>query len=347
MLPLLRTSIRPLALLAVTSLAPSALSAQRSDSFPLRWGMPQVVGREVALGSTIGAVLGSTGTVHVIDHVNTRVVAFSPEGRLLWTFGRKGRGPGEFQLPYRIGLQSDGNLIVYDARTGEVTRLAQDGRFLERWSLPIRFHQVDRLMGLETDEILIAGTAERNGRDLPHAVHRFSISEGQLEYRGSFGALPPARDPRARQSWGAGAITQSSARELFFVRRIPYEVYRFASDGRQLSVIRPPFRTRGTPDDEFRIERIGQSTSFSAGSADVERPGSAHLVGSVMLVTRFLKSTTWWDAFSPSGSYLGSRRLPEGWGELIGYDASRRVLWSTALHHEEPVLLRIPLESGR
>lgn len=40
--------------------------------------------------------VSSSGTVYVLDGLACRVRAFSREGSETWSFGREGRGPGEF-----------------------------------------------------------------------------------------------------------------------------------------------------------------------------------------------------------------------------------------------------------
>lgn len=52
--------------------------------------------------------------VSVLDGAGGRVRRFSREGRLLWTFGRRGRGPAEFWRPRDIQLDRFGRSWVLD-----------------------------------------------------------------------------------------------------------------------------------------------------------------------------------------------------------------------------------------
>lgn len=340
------SALVPVLLLLTGAAAPAQ---PRGDAFPLRLGAPQVVGREAALGRVVDSELGADGTVYVVDFDNARVVAFSPEGRVLWRSGRKGRGPGEFQMPYRVGASPDGRVFVYDLGTGEMTRLsARDGGYEGRWRLPFSFDQVDQVVPLSAAQLAVSGTTRGDLRARPRGVHRFAVGERELKYAGSFGPLPAARDTLVQQMWGAGMLSRAANGDLLFSRAIPYEVYRFDASGRQKAMIRPPFGTRGTPDDAFRVVRSGRAVTLENAAADVERPGIAHeLPGGRTLVLRSARERAWLDLFAADGRFLGSRGIPVSWGTVVGYDTSRNVLWLRGEEELEPVLYRVPVVGAR
>ncbi len=68
------------------------------------------------------------GVTVVLDQVVLAVSAFDSTGRRLWSAGRKGRGPGEFQrLTWGAFLPGD-SLLVFDARLRRFTLLTAEGR---------------------------------------------------------------------------------------------------------------------------------------------------------------------------------------------------------------------------
>lgn len=310
---------------------------------PISFGADRAVGRAEALGSAMAARVAPDGGVYVVDHVNTRIVAFDAEGRRRWSFGRRGRGPGEFRTPYRLDVRHDGTIFVYDFGSAEVTAVSPEGRFLERYRLPFPLDQVDNFIALE-NSLLVAGTTTDpagSGR----ALHRFQIAGSELRHVASFGPLPAARDPMVLQAWGAGSVVRGSTGSIWYTRRLPYEVYRFDVSGRQRAVIRAPFRTQGTPDDAIRVERDSRRVTYSNTDADVEIPGPAwELPGGLLLVSRIRSGERFWDVFSIKGHYLGSHRLPDRWEGIAGYDARRGALWVTGTQEDEPVLYRVPVQ---
>lgn len=75
------------------------------------------------------------GDVFVADgHVNARVVKFSKDGTYLTSWGRKGSGPGEFDVPHAIAIDSRGRVLVGDRNNKRIELFDQDGRFLEQWT---------------------------------------------------------------------------------------------------------------------------------------------------------------------------------------------------------------------
>lgn len=324
-------------LLCALLVSSSTLAAQR---LPVSFGTEQVVGRDVELGSVMAARVAPDGSVYALDHVNARIVAFGPDGRRKWSMGRQGRGPGEFQTPYRLDVRRDGTIFVYDIGSAEVTAVSPEGRYLDRYRLPFALDQVDALIALD-DALLISGTTTEpaaSGR----GIHRFRVDGPELRHAGSFGALPAVRDPMVLQVWGAGALVRGSTGSIWYTRRIPYELYRFDVSGRQRALIRPPFTTRGTPDDAVRIERDARRTSFSETGAYIEVPGPAfELPGGLLLVSRIRPGERFWDVFAVSGRFLGSHPIPERWSGIAGYDPARGVLWVTGTQDDEPVLYRV------
>jgi DNA-binding beta-propeller fold protein YncE len=75
-----------------------------------------------------------TGEFYVSDgYGNSRVLKFSAEGKLLQQWGKKGKGPGEFNLPHAICLDGKGRVYVGDRENERVQVFDADGKFLAQW----------------------------------------------------------------------------------------------------------------------------------------------------------------------------------------------------------------------
>jgi len=74
------------------------------------------------------------GSFYVSDgYGNSRVAKFSSNGEFLFDWGRKGEGPGEFNLPHGIALDQEGRLYVADRSNSRIQVFAGDGTFLHQW----------------------------------------------------------------------------------------------------------------------------------------------------------------------------------------------------------------------
>jgi DNA-binding beta-propeller fold protein YncE len=80
--------------------------------------------------------LAPNGDLFVSDgYANSRVHKFSPEGRLLHSWGRPGkRGPGEFHIPHGIWVHWDGRVMVCDRENNRIQLFTGDGEYLGMWT---------------------------------------------------------------------------------------------------------------------------------------------------------------------------------------------------------------------
>ena len=79
--------------------------------------------------------VAENGDIFVADgHWNARILKFSNDGRFIKAWGRKGTGPGEFDVPHALVIDKRGRLLVGDRTNKRVQVFDQDGRFLDQWT---------------------------------------------------------------------------------------------------------------------------------------------------------------------------------------------------------------------
>ena len=75
------------------------------------------------------------GELYVADgYGNARVHKFSKDGKLLFSWGEPGRGPGQFILPHGIALDSAGLVYVADRENSRVQIFTPKGEYLREWT---------------------------------------------------------------------------------------------------------------------------------------------------------------------------------------------------------------------
>lgn len=75
-----------------------------------------------------------TGEFYVSDgYENSRVAKFSAKGEFLFDWGRKGAGPGEFDIPHGIALDSQGRVYVADRGNARIQVFDAKGKYLYEW----------------------------------------------------------------------------------------------------------------------------------------------------------------------------------------------------------------------
>ncbi len=77
------------------------------------------------------------GDFYVADgYVNNRIAKFSKDGKFLFEWGRKGTGPGEFDLPHGIAMDTQRRIYVADRGNSRVQVFDDSGKFLRQWKGP-------------------------------------------------------------------------------------------------------------------------------------------------------------------------------------------------------------------
>lgn len=76
-----------------------------------------------------------------IDKKNRRIIVsdakrhclfvYSLEGRLITTYGRRGKGPGEFNIPYGVAVDREGRIYVVDSGNFRLQILDENGNFIK------------------------------------------------------------------------------------------------------------------------------------------------------------------------------------------------------------------------
>ncbi len=85
--------------------------------------------------SPTDVAVAPNGDIFVSDgHVNSRIVKFSKDGTFIKAWGKRGDGPGEFNVPHTIFFDSRGRLLVGDRANRRIQIFDQDGTFLDQWT---------------------------------------------------------------------------------------------------------------------------------------------------------------------------------------------------------------------
>lgn len=92
---------------------------------------------------------------------NARVMKFDKTGKFLKTWGKKGMGPGEFDVLHTIAFDSRGRLFVGDRQNNRIQIFDQDGRFIAQW---FQFGRPSGMYIDKNDILYVADSESRDGR---------------------------------------------------------------------------------------------------------------------------------------------------------------------------------------
>jgi hypothetical protein len=103
-----------------------------ADKIQLKIEKKWEIGKRDLMFASIASVCEDPeSNLFVLDRMEHKVLKFSPEGKLIQTFGQKGQGPGDYQNPHLLTFTPKGQLVVADEMYN-LTFLNDEGHFIER-----------------------------------------------------------------------------------------------------------------------------------------------------------------------------------------------------------------------
>jgi DNA-binding beta-propeller fold protein YncE len=92
---------------------------------------------------------------------NARIMKFDKDGKFLMSWGKKGMGPGEFDVIHTLAFDSRDRLFVGDRQNNRIQIFDQNGNFIDQW---FQFGRPSGMYIDNNDVIYVADSESRDGR---------------------------------------------------------------------------------------------------------------------------------------------------------------------------------------
>lgn len=92
---------------------------------------------------------------------NARIVKFTKDGKFIKQWGEHGTGPGQFEVPHALAMDSAGRLFVGDRANNRIQIFDQDGNFIAQWK------QFSRPSGIYIDKNDVIYVTDSESTDKP------------------------------------------------------------------------------------------------------------------------------------------------------------------------------------
>ena len=127
------------------------------------------------------------GSFYVSDgYGNSRVLKFAADGTFLFTWGTKGRGPGQFDLPHGIALDAGGRVFVVDRQNARVQMFDGKGNALP-WKSPSFANPQDIALAADgTAFVTDIGDQRVSDRSGVYVLHRDGSVVGRIGRYGNY-----------------------------------------------------------------------------------------------------------------------------------------------------------------
>jgi len=141
-------------------------------------------------------ITASNGDILVADghgilqghQTNDRIVKLSSDGKFIMAWGKHGAGPGEFDVPHSLALDSAGRLFVADRSNSRIQVFDPQGHFLADW------RQFGRPSSVYIDKSDIIYVADNQSNDKTNPGFMQGIRTGSVK-DGKVTAFIPLTDP--------------------------------------------------------------------------------------------------------------------------------------------------------
>lgn len=321
---------------------PTAFHAQATTFTP-----PTVerIAPDLELSRIIAAVVGSDGRACLLDDLELRLHCLRADGSLLWSFGHKGEGPGEWTTIYRLGIAPD-HVVTVIGFGMQVHQIGADGKFLRQGRLPLVLGEFGSVLPLTRDTFVVAGGVAGRGGNHSAAIHLFAFQGDSIVLLRSFGTVPEIADRSQQSSAPVGTVTLTARRTLLHARIIPNTVAEYDLSGKLLRQVTSPIvpfdPSKGTKITKTPGRAIYQTVkppvgSNRIGSAREFRPGSWWVFRTTVGVGQFF------DVVDPATNrWLPPKPLPAWPASLavVGLDSRGGYFLGYTTCDDEPCLVR-------
>ncbi len=141
--------------------------------------------------------LSPKGEIYISDgYGNARIHKFSPDGKLLLSWGEPGTDPGQFNVPHNICCDPDGWVYVADRENHRVQIFDGNGKFETQWN---NLHRPNGMcMAQGADPLVYIGESGPQGeinRDSPNIGPRVSIHTHKGQVLARLGHMHAGLEP--------------------------------------------------------------------------------------------------------------------------------------------------------
>jgi len=118
------------------------------------------------------------GNIFILDSQEGCIKKFTSDGTYIMEFGRKGQGPGEYQIPMQIDCRSSQLLVTSLAAQFHIFDL--DGQFIKKFDLP-RYHGIGMKL-MDSDEVVGCSLGIRHDNSKENPILKIYDTKGNIEH---------------------------------------------------------------------------------------------------------------------------------------------------------------------
>ena len=276
---------------------------------------------------SIRSILVDSGlNIYVLDTGNYQVKVFDKNGIFKYSFGKKGRGPGEFMAPIWFSLGKDESVFILDTINRKVLNFSKKGEWLDEFG--IKANRPNELF-LDSENHIYFAIESRKKEDIAQSylnINKFDVKGNLLV---DFGNFDHTRYQMfAGKSGSFGVHSLYSARNIWIVDlsgnlytglNTSYSVSIYSNDGKLTKIIKkewtPP---KVTQEDRTKMlslyTDIDESVKSQVKFPEYKPAFSSFFIDDKkqlwVLTTVDYKAERKFDVFDSDGRFIFNTTLP-------------------------------------
>lgn len=324
-------SLRRLALLAIAVALGPAVSPPARAQLPVVQKLTEIGCLDCTGPAQFSEIhdvaVSDSGEIVVADRSAPMLRVFDRTGRVLWTGGRSGGGPGEYRYPMRVAIGPDRSLTVVDMRARRLTRIARDGAVTSTDPI-LAFPAAASPRGRTGDLALLMDDFRG-----PFAVERWAATSSRSVAHTTIARTP---SPVGRGMIQPSMAAAANGALAIGIDPFTYRILRLDPGGRPLSDITRdiPLARRSEAEMQELATRLAagpqirsteQSVSKAPASAPLRSSGTDFTMKPFypldglryddggrlwVLTTRGVDQQAVFDIFAPTGAFIGNVTVP-------------------------------------
>jgi len=207
-------------------------------------------------------VVDDNAIIYALDFKEQKIKVFDAEGQFVRSFGEKGQGPGELQMPAGIHLAPGNELAVDDALAKKMVYFTKEGKYIREVSYATRLALVNLLM--DPFGSFIGREMKLEGQEMFFDVVKLDNEMKSLFSLDKIGfPIPIPGSGNKINLMDMISIYQfDSSGNIYYGRNRDYEINMYTPEGKLVKSIRKEFQPQKITEED-KEEILGRMDSFA------------------------------------------------------------------------------------
>ena len=217
-------------------------------------GLEMVVGESDDLEKSFSQlgnfIVDNDGIIYALDFKEQKIKVFDADGKFVHSFGKKGQGPGELQMPAGLHLAPGSELAVDDVLAKKMVYFTKEGKYIREVSYVTRLALVNLIM--DPSGNFIGREMKLEGQEMFFEIVKLDSKMNALFSLDKIGfPIPIPGSGNKINLMDMISIYQfDNSGNIYYGRNRDYEINIYTQDGKLVKSIRKDFQSQKITEED-------------------------------------------------------------------------------------------------